>query len=368
MSSRTTEPANRRLHVSFILSSLRLSGGVQAIIEYANRLAARGHSATLVIPRGAIDASMAVLLAPGVALVEASRPLTDTLNPLKQLLLAVALARAVPVCDVVVATHTPTTLSSLIASHLLRRAAAVWLFMDYVAMFAGRPAERWLLRNALRWHRMAITISKATAAELANYAPGRVEVAGLGISTIEQLTPVIAEERPASPPSLFYLGDQRPRKGLADFLQAAALVQAQMPALQLWIASKEPCTIETAVPYTFHLHPTRNALVHLFQTCTIFVSASHAEGLGNPPLEAMACGAPVVMTASGGSADYARDGENCLLTPPQDPERLAEAILRLLREPMLAQKLSHAGPATAARFDWTAVMDRLEGFLREAAR
>lgn len=361
------EACERSLRVTFILSSLRLSGGVQAIIEYANRLSARGHTATLVIPNGAIDVEMAALLAPGVALVEAKHPLTRTRNPLKHFRLACALARAAPVGDVVVATHTPTTISSYIAAHILRRGAPVWLFMDYAEMFAGRPAEGWLLRNALRWHKLAITISHATADELAQYAPGRIEVAGLGISTIEQFTPAYSENRQPWPPTLFFLGDNRPRKGLADFLRAAEQVYAQVSDLRLTIASKEPCIIETTVPFVFHLKPARAELAHLYQTCTIFVSASVAEGLGNPPLEAMACAAPVVMTETGGSSDYAIDGENCLLTPPHDPERLAEAILRLLRDPRTAARLSHAGPTTAARFDWDTVMDRLEGTLRAAA-
>ena len=355
----------RALRISFILSSLNLSGGVQAIIEYANRLVARGHTITLVVPRGTMDAAVAATLDGRVQCLESAVSLAGRRNLFTNLRLAFSLARSVPASDLVVATHTPTTLSSLLAVQLLRRGAGVWLFMDYAQMFAGRAAERWLLRNALRWHRLAITISHATAAELARYAPGRIEVAGLGISNLANLHPVYVHARPQAR-SLFYLGDNRPRKGLADFLRAAELVCAQAPDIQVVVASKDPCVLETNVPVTFHLKPDAAQLALLFQSCSVFVSASWAEGLGNPPLEAMACAAPVVMTETGGSRDYAVDGENCLLVPPQQPERLADAILRVLNDPALAARLSAAGPATAARFDWDIVMDRLETALLEA--
>ena len=58
------------MRISFILSSLRLSGGVQVVVEYANRLAERGHRVTLVAPAGTIDAEIEAEIAQDVRVRE----------------------------------------------------------------------------------------------------------------------------------------------------------------------------------------------------------------------------------------------------------------------------------------------------------
>lgn len=90
-------------------------------------------------------------------------------------------------------------------------------------------------------------------------------------------------------------------RGWPIFVRAAELVCAQAPDIRVVVASKDPCVLETNVPVTFHLKPDATQLALLFQSCSVFVSASWAEGLGNPPLEAMACAAPVVMTETSSS-------------------------------------------------------------------
>ena len=72
------------------------------------------------------------------------------------------------------------------------------------------------------------------------------------------------------------------------------------------------------------------------------------EPWGIVPLEAMALGRPVVATGLGGSGEYLRDGENCLLVPPAEPARLASAISRLAEDPSLRERLRSGGARTAA--------------------
>lgn len=75
------------------------------------------------------------------------------------------------------------------------------------------------------------------------------------------------------------------------------------------------------------------------------------EPWGLVPLEAMAVGRPVVATGTGGSAEYLRDSENCLLyTPRNSPHALATAVTRLARDEPLREGLRDAGLVCAARF------------------
>ena len=72
----------------------------------------------------------------------------------------------------------------------------------------------------------------------------------------------------------------------------------------------------------------------------VYVQCSKYEGLPNALLEAAAVGLPIVSTATDGMKDVLVDGESALLVPPDDPNRLAQAIEMILMDDTLAQKLS----------------------------
>lgn len=83
------------------------------------------------------------------------------------------------------------------------------------------------------------------------------------------------------------------------------------------------------------------------------------EPWGLVPLEAMSVGRPVVATGTGGSAEYLRDGENCLLVPAGDAEALAAAVRRLAGDRALRAHLVAGGRATAAAHPQAAFVERL---------
>ena len=94
-------------------------------------------------------------------------------------------------------------------------------------------------------------------------------------------------------------------------------------------------------------------LALLYTAAAVFVFPSLEEGFGLPPLEAMACGAPVV--ASNTSSIPEVVGEAGILVPPTDIAEIAEAINRVLTNPGLAAELRSRGLAHAASFSWLKV-------------
>ncbi len=360
------------MKIAFILSSLWLSGGVRDIVEHTNRLMQCGHTVSIVIPFGTFDRDMAAEIDPRVAILQAkaNRSITSPkVNLLEKALLSWSLAWNTPRSDVIISTHSTTTIAGFLAAHVLRKGRPVWYYQDYLEMFLDRPLESWLVKHALRWHAKALVLSHDSKAELERYTPGKeVVVTGAGLSHAEFYHPLPAEERrqlnDGRKRYVLFLGDMRPRKGLYDFLEAARLALREIPDLHLWIVSKEDCNIQSDLPFEYIYRPSRRDLARLYASCDLYVAASWWESFGFPPLEAMACGAPVVMTDSRGGREYAQPGENCLMTPPRDPAALAEAMLQVLRDERLAARLRQNGPLTAANFTWEAATDRFEAALQ----
>ena len=92
-------------------------------------------------------------------------------------------------------------------------------------------------------------------------------------------------------------------------------------------------------------------LVGLYRGAAVFVYPSFYEGFGLPVLEAMACGTPVVTYNTTALPEVTGDAAR-LLDPPVSPERLAEAIGRLVADPQSRRELSERGRARARQFDW----------------
>ena len=118
-------------------------------------------------------------------------------------------------------------------------------------------------------------------------------------------------------------------------------------------------------PYDeFHADLPQERLAWLYGRCPIYLCPSWDEGLGMPPMEAMACGATLATYDNGGCRDYARDGETALVAPRRDVDALAGALARLMEDAGLRERLARAGQAFIRReFDWDRATARLEAVL-----
>ena len=143
-----------------------------------------------------------------------------------------------------------------------------------------------------------------------------------------------------------------PHKGQRHLIEAAALVVRQVPDARFVIAGQGELreSLERQIK-DHHLEKHvllagfRPDVLSVHKAFDIFVMSSVTEGLGTSLLDAMAAGKPIVATNTGGIPEVVVDGETGLLVPPRDHEAMADAIVRLMKEPDLRARMAAAGLA-----------------------
>ena len=282
-------------------------------------------------------------------------------HPAAQLALPAALRRAG--VDVLVLPHYPVP--------LLWRGPIVAFIQDLMHLDAGaaRAAYLKLMLRDLRWRgaRLA-TLSRWTREQVVRRAgipPEGITVIPPGLEASFAPGPVDAAVpgRYGLPEAYFlYLGQWKPNKNLARLIAAYAQLRQAGPAPTLVIGGKPDPRFGPALEAAAQACPPGSVLFPgfideadlpaLYRAATAFVFPSLDEGFGLPPLEAMACGCPVI--ASNAASLPEAVGDAALMVNPLDEAGLTAAMYRVANESSLRKQLVAKGLAHAARFTWTA--------------
>ncbi len=143
-------------------------------------------------------------------------------------------------------------------------------------------------------------------------------------------------------------------KGVEYFLEAALTVSKRFPAARFLVVgasyfepqykvSLERLAAEMNLKDRVIFTGERNDVPKLLQEIDLSVLPSMSEGLSNSLLEAMAAHVPVVATNVGGNPEIVHNGKTGLLVPPRDADALANAMIRILESPRLADEFGKAG-------------------------
>jgi glycosyltransferase involved in cell wall biosynthesis len=173
------------------------------------------------------------------------------------------------------------------------------------------------------------------------------------------------------PPYILAVGNIHPRKNLARLLEAyERLRQARndLPPMvwvgvERWGSSALAQKAQAAgVRLTGRVAPEH--LPAFYRRAALMVYPSLYEGFGLPPLEAMACGAPVVASRTTSLPEVV--GDAALLADPADPADLAHVMERALFDETLRAELRAQGLLRAARFNWAKTAEGLMASLHSA--
>jgi glycosyltransferase involved in cell wall biosynthesis len=164
---------------------------------------------------------------------------------------------------------------------------------------------------------------------------------------------------------VLYVGTIEPRKGLDDLLAVWDSLPQPRPRLVLCgDAGWGSVTLPAGAEVTGYVDRAR--LRDLYRGARAFVYPSRNEGFGIPPLEAMACGAPVIATRTGAIPEYAEGA--ALLVDPGDRDGLRDALVRLLGDKALRDELHATGAERARMYSWERSAALMTELLAEAAR
>jgi glycogen synthase len=184
----------------------------------------------------------------------------------------------------------------------------------------------------------------------------------------------------AGKPWILFVGQLTPRKGYDLAVAALPRILRSHPGASLLVVSGinpndrarmeqmgREFGVEGHVRFLGRLED--NALVNLFRACDVYVSPTRYEGFGLTLLEAMACGAPVVCTDAPAANEIVRHGGNGLLSPPENPEALATAVIRVLDDQALRETLRAGGHRTCVEdFAPDRLAARLDGVYAQVTR
>jgi glycosyltransferase involved in cell wall biosynthesis len=204
--------------------------------------------------------------------------------------------------------------------------------------------------------------------------PGRVAVVPNGVpgSLVRWDPPTAPEVR-----RIVQLGSYIPRKGIVYAAPALAAVLARYPGVRVAflgtgcprdrVLADFPPALHTRIDV---LDRYRNAdLVDLLRPGDLNLLPTLSEGFGVALLEAMARGLPSVVTDTPGPRQFCRDSANALVVPPADAPALRTALVRLIEDRALRERLSRAAVRTAGEHTWPPVAElNLDVYRRHLTR
>lgn len=168
-----------------------------------------------------------------------------------------------------------------------------------------------------------------------------------------------------------------PEKGLPFLIEAIKIARHSVEDAELAIvgggaleadlkAYVEKLSLQDVVRF-LGARPNAQALAEVAKSA-VFVLPSLGEGLGIVLLEAQALGVPVIGTDVGGIPDLVEHEKTGLLVPPSDAKAIAEAIIRVLTEPGLGDRLAAGAKERLAKFDWDKIAERYAALYEELVK
>lgn len=249
------------------------------------------------------------------------------------------------------------------------------VFPEYLPHKLALSYARFMISRALKKSQHILTVSENTKRDLVHYFkvdPNKITVVynginpNYGIRSINEYDYLYDKYGiPKSKKILLYVGNQKPHKNLERLLYAFAKSKYREESVLVFAGKKFGAYTkleELAVQLELEKHliytgiVSQEDLISLYNLADLFVFPSLYEGFGIPPLEAMACGTPVICSNTSSLPEVV--GEAAHMIDPYSINALQEAIDLILEREDLQKELIDKGLERVKRFSWKVCADK----------
>ena len=357
------------MKIAWLIQELKHGGGHRVCLEISKILAERGHEIVILVPKGRLLTDVPEQL----KVIECGKPFD---HPIRSILFnGPAMLQNLPKVDLIISTMPYMGFLNTFATWFRPVRGVHYVMADDYRLFDDRT----LIHSSfmLGLHKLSTMISYRlpllimvnstwTQNQVAEIGPRPKYILPHGVKT-EIFKP--SKSKPKSPEviKLATVARKHAYKGWPDLVDSLNHLWDERQDFELTAITQDPIVTDECRFGVSVVSPKDDSeLVSYFQSSDIFLFPSHHEGFGLPPLEAMACGIPVVSTDLDGMREYAVHNVNAWLVPLGSKQEMTNGIRHLLDNPQLRNRLSIEGLKTAKRFSWQKVVDMFEQILDES--
>ena len=340
------------MHISFVISSLRMGGAERAAALLCNQWSRAGHHVHILTFEDEGSSSF-YTLDPGVTLTNLGilRKSHNILHSISNILwrnsvIRQALKHSSP--DVVVSFMDTTNIRTL--------AATVGLDLPVIVSERTDPSKHnigrvWRFLRAITYPFASVVVTQTRGALLALPWPIRSNGTVIGNAVQAPDMAKVDLQQSLERPTIISVGRLSSGKGYFTLIEAFASIAEQYPQWHLTLvgdgdarAALEARSMNLGLMDRIHFLGASTDISPLLYAGDIFALASRYEGFPNALCEALAHGLPVVATDTLGAREVIRHEYNGLLTPVGDAPALGNALARLIENGALRQRLRSHGP------------------------
>ncbi len=223
-----------------------------------------------------------------------------------------------------------------------------------------------------------IAVSEAAKDTVARYFGGEFVIIPNGIDVNrfagEHVRPL--EQYADGRQNILFVGRLDPRKGFRYLLRAFPLIKEELPQARLIVVGAYRKKEMSGFLHDVREHHLTGVkfvgrvsdeeLPRYYRSCHVFCAPSTGfESFGIVLLEAMAAGKPTVASNIPGYRDLLEDGKEGFLAKPKNERSLAEAIIRILKDPAMQQRMGAQGRVKASQYSWRQVALRVLDYYQE---